>query len=835
MKTIYYVSGGCGSGKTEGAIAYMRQRCHIAGKNILLVQPTKRLLQQTDDRIRQLYPDQRVFLIHGSDDRADWWGQEPVKARIMAFMTEERRGVVLGITHAAFLSMPSWKRTGDWELIIDEIPPADGTFQLNVPETFRWFISDFEIDQGHGSYFRLTRAIGRQRRFDDLAVNREKDDLLAVLRELYARVNSRGHEVCVPRDSWLRLGMPRFDADGRHGALICHWTLRPELLDVWDKPTIMGANFTNSMLHQLWQGKVNFAPHPHIRPAFDQYPREVSERLTIRYVSERRNSVRLQERREEQFRAAINESIAEHWHDEPFLWVANTKQGDDFVVRDGGTRISPITHGRNDCRNYTRIAFFAALNDTPPHFKFLNDACGIPSDVVHEAKTQEIIHQAIMRTALRDAASCQPVEALVVDRATADQLKARLFPAACVAGPDAIDPAFVEHDMVARERARTTLAMTQAERDRKAREAKKRLREEQARLSLLLSGHKIMCGDFVQTQDRHYDPDLIYKPEIVVPGISASFVPAKTSGQVLTHRFTGWADVREVMRRAFDLHYKAKDDNILMSGAKFDPRLSPDTRRGLANIEYVAFMQLDFDGGDLSIDELRVVFDDFAWLAYNSFNNDLDEGQLRYRVFIPFLHPVTVSYYHHLWDALAARIEQFGFTLGEGVPGKRFSGLDKSKRTANSIFYMPCQSRRNYRRNSFFDDSQWDEARILDPLNSAWLDAMDFMPEEARAPLPVEESPHWQVLERSLLALKGDRDEAEIADALDEMRQACMSAAPSTGNATLFLQAAKMKRLGISSDDIQRQLHGMAPLMRHPQERGAQIPSIMKTLRRRAA
>lgn len=829
MKTIYYVSGGCGSGKTEAAITYMLHLCRTSGKNVLLVQPTKFLLEQTSKRIRQRHPDQNVVLIHGENGDDD----VSVKARIMAFMRGHHRRVILGITHAAFLGMKSWHRDGDWHLIMDEIPAADGTFQLNVPDTFRWFIDDFEIESGHGAYFRMSRAVGHQRRFDDVAANKERDDLLAVLHDLYAKVSSKAHDVWVRRDCWNRLGKQRLDGQGRHGALICHWALRPEVFETWDRPTIMGANFTSSMLYLLWQDKVEFAPHPHIKPKFEHYPRETGERLTLHYISERRNSVSLQARLDKRFHTAVNDAISKHWGTEPFLWVGNNAKGGDFIVSKAGTRIPAICHGRNDCVKHTRIAIFAALNDTPPHFKFLEVELGIQADVVHQAKSQEVIHQAIMRTALRDAASSKRVEVLVVDKETALQLKARLFPAARIEGPDEIDPAFIERDMKARERARTKLALTPVERNAKAREAKKRLQDQQLRLSLLLAGgHKTLCVGPSQTHDRCYDYDLNNIVDFVTPGISASFVSTKTSPYVLNEHITNWNEVHALLRDAFAHAYKAKDDNLLMSGAKYDPWLSPDTRRGLANVEYVTFMQLDFDGDDLGVDELHEVLDDFAWLAFNSFNNDLGEGQLRYRVFIPFRHPVTADYYHRLWDALAARIEQYGFTIGRRVPGKPFSGLDKSKRPANSIFYMPSQARRDHRRNSFFDDSQWDEADILDPL--AWLDVLDFAPAEEREALVFDKSPELRGLQGALLAQRANRDEEEISDALADMRSACISAAPGTGNTTLFAQAAKMKRLGISESDRERLLQSLAQLMRNPNERRAQIPSIQKSLRRAA-
>jgi len=830
LKQVYYVTGGCGSGKTEEAITYMHDTCLASGKNILLVQPTKALLEETKRRIEGRFPNQEVVIIHGDNKFRD----QPVHARITDFMTKPHKGVILGITHSAFFGMTGWRRIGAWELIIDEVPAVDGTFQLNVPRTFSWFISDFETEKGHGNFLRLKPA-ARRAHFDDVAANKDKDELYAVLKELYAKVNSRSHDVWVARSNWNKLGHASFGS-GQNSALICHWTLRPEVFADWDAPTIMGANFTSSMLSLIWENKVEFLPHPTIHTRYEQYPPEISKRLTFHFVSERSNSVKLQNRLGSSFEQIINDAIRELWGNAPYLLVVNNSKKESFEIQDSGQHIPAICHGRNDWNQHTRIAFVAALNDTPPHYKFLHEVVGLLPERVRQAKSQEVIHQAIMRTALRDPTSTLPVEALVVDRETAYHLKDRLFPAARVARSIEIHQGLVERDAKAREQAKTKLAQSQTELNKKSRDAKKRLLEDQRLLKELLSGgHNIMCDGSSPTQVRCYDQELNNKPEIITSGVLASFLGSKMSPDVLPEHFTNWHEVRELMQSAYGHQYKAKDDNLLISGARFNSELSPDTSRGLANIEYVAFMQLDFDGGELGLDELKLIFDDFSWLAYNSFNNDISMGQLRYRVFIPFRHPVTAAYYHALWDKLASRIADNGFSVGKQVKCKRCSGLDKSKRPANSIFYMPCQARTDYRRNSFFDDSFWDEAMIIDPLDTGWVEAMAIAVDEARIPMEFEKSAELKALQDAVLAKRSHADEADWNDLMTDIRTACMTASPGEGNDVLFNQAVRLKRHGVNGTELEQNLKSLTTGMRHPAERRAQVPSILSSLELRAA
>src|SRR5262249_9658065 len=79
--------------------------------------------------------------------------------------------------------------------------------------------------------------------------------------------------------------------------------------------------------------------------------------------------------------------------------------------------------------------------------------------------------------------------------------------------------------------------------------------------------------------------------------------------------------------------YEHKEANGLISPAIFDPSLSEETSRGLANVGAIWGIWLDNDGGDLSHEEFARLFPRLRMVITNSYSSVREKP--RWRVFIP--------------------------------------------------------------------------------------------------------------------------------------------------------------------------------------------------------
>jgi len=193
----------------------------------------------------------------------------------------------------------------------------------------------------------------------------------------------------------------------------------------------------------------------------------------------------------------------------------------------------------------------------------------------------------------------------------------------------------------------------------------------------------------------------IYKVFFVRNDIDLSHELSVQSLNVQRSTHINWDDVRSQFRQCLDQIQPKKEDNSLISGALFDLDKDKETTKGLTNIVAVNGMWLDFDDGLLMPDEFARMFPDIRWMLFNSFNNGKN-GQTKYRVVSPTKSPMTQEMYHRIWDAVADRIKDFGYYVGTDLAYEKAlksgrvlpekSGLDVSKRTANSFFYLPCRA-----------------------------------------------------------------------------------------------------------------------------------------------
>ena len=147
----------------------------------------------------------------------------------------------------------------------------------------------------------------------------------------------------------------------------------------------------------------------------------------------------------------------------------------------------------------------------------------------------------------------------------------------------------------------------------------------------------------------------------------------------------------EAMAAAHGRNVASKESNPLFSPAIFDPTRSSGSNRGRDNILYLQNIVLDFENGDLRPTDIPDLFPDLRLVVTNSYGHTSEAP--RFRVIILTSTPVGPAAYEALWDAVADKLREAGYTKSPSAKSRlKRSGLDHSKRAATSLFYLPAQA-----------------------------------------------------------------------------------------------------------------------------------------------
>jgi hypothetical protein len=251
----------------------------------------------------------------------------------------------------------------------------------------------------------------------------------------------------------------------------------------------------------------------------------------------------------------------------------------------------------------------------------------------------------------------------------------------------------------------------------------------------------------------------------------------------------------------------------LFSPAIFDPDRTATasgkpTKRRAGNILYLQNLVLDFEDGDLRPEQFADLFPDLQMVVTNTYRHTNEKP--RFRVVILTSQRMGPQVYEAMFDAIVRKLEDAGYKR-KPKPTSNFkkSGLDHSKRSAVSLFYLPCQGERAS--DSFFIFYNDAHRKPLDP--ETWVRNIS---------LTVDVEP------TTIQPDEGKIDCARFESAITKWRRA----EPGEGNHQFYLLAVELKKIGLSAFEIKAVLTEEAKFGRSPSDRTAQIPSIMSNLLR---
>jgi hypothetical protein len=238
----------------------------------------------------------------------------------------------------------------------------------------------------------------------------------------------------------------------------------------------------------------------------------------------------------------------------------------------------------------------------------------------------------------------------------------------------------------------------------------------------------------------------------------------------------------------------------------------------------------------LSWQRASAIFRDIKHITYNSFNNG-KENTLRFRIVIPFDQPVTTDVAEALWDVLADRVRSDGWFVGRSPSRAELgenSGLDVSKRPANSFYYAPCQSAFG-KKWSFFDATYWNQ-----PVWNV-LDAIENIAADLPAYVEVETTINsGEKLKALIDAMKG-RDNAarKEPDTEDSRKERIVKRAETRwqqcaageGHHEWYVLACSYFRAGLDSIDVETQMRCQLQYAHSQTKRLKELTGVIKSAR----
>lgn len=449
-----YIEGECGEGKTEfvlDLIAEHPKRYICAFPTIKLILDVKKRLDEKHKnfrgnlnyKFRTIYSDKKTD-IRDDDDEPDDTKEETVTSQIAKFrrVVDKRRypNVVLFITHAA-LFQANWQEWKDFELVIDEVPEPYITWTRKFTRHPADLTDAFEVARDEGNYYRLalTDDMSKILENDD---DEELDDIDGIMLGMMDAIRSPNVALYANKVNWDNVTKDKI----RFVRLV-----DPHFLDAFPKVTIMGDEFTRSLLAQvwsythgvIWEQRTDWRPQVRVIPLKSRVhihyfagPDDIrASRNMFRDTDDDRNIMRtiknwmldnikvptLITTNKEHKNLFLSDGDVTSWDEET----------EDGIVRHSKT-INPTflwqpprLQGINTYIERRSVAWMAAMRPNGQEIGFLREAVGLTENDIIRWREYNALYQFIMRICFREFKSAAEGHVYVFDYMQANYLKER--------------------------------------------------------------------------------------------------------------------------------------------------------------------------------------------------------------------------------------------------------------------------------------------------------------------------------------------------------------------------------------------------------------------------
>ena len=790
---INYCSAVAGAGKTH-TLVDLASRLVDEGQNVLIVQPTKALIDETASKFDGVH----CVVLHG-----DTVPHETIKKLMHSFIDPYPEAHVVLTTWSAFEQVSYINRAEDWHIFIDEIPQVHVYENLKAKRTHTLLTDHIRtISEGPTYSLVISENDGELRKIIDGA---REDDVLKPFADIAKRIRSENWASYVEEAAYRDL------IEGRKSELRVFSLLKPAVLAGFRSTTILGANFEESLLYGLWrQQGVAFRVHEELTQGLRFQSHEGGQLIRILYAFDEDWSKTFRNRNSDIAMSRLVEAVKGEFGDRSFLWVANKDVSDGVFVGTNGLRLPNAPHGLNQYQwDYDNVAFLSALNLRTEHFKFL-ESRGLNSDLVRTATYKHVVYQAVMRCSIRDHENRRPKTIIVPDCSTAIWLQG-LFAGSVVEQMDIKLDGVIKNKRSGRPRKHGStndrrIAYRQclkAGLDRFNDYVKPDDKQGLDRSNTKSCDEISFIEDLNNTKSD--DKDILNSRR---HGILWGHKKSKTQLKMidgLTHN--QFIDhLRIFHRNKFDM----KEDNKLISNAYFQKIEGMETERGNKNIQFINGIWLDFDHGNLRHTDFKNIFPKIRIVAFNTWSTAPDK--IRWRAYIPTIRVMTPEEYRVLTAMIVSGVQEAGYWLNAidpNDPSKKAHGIDKGKLGPASLFYLPCQAGDG--ESSFFRDYK-KRRGILDPVE--WLEAARRYP----------------IQSNSLALIEPVNDSVDIViddndPAIQHWRT--VGVLPGHGDAGMFGLYRELKAKGANREQLAMVLRRESGLANSPVDRIRQVERLI--------
>ena len=185
MQQFYKVDSVTGAGKTRAALDCAAETPTV---NYVVVMPTKRLIGRAIKDLKKRRPAiaKQIKVIYSSRTE-----RSLVTGQIYEFLksVKAEQGVILFVTHSAFLRMRHWHRQDHWHVIIDEIIEVTYDEKFSLYENRDKLVELLHLHRCDDKYSYIDAS--DTDRIREIARNGKRDKITAIFQDLAAKLDDR--------------------------------------------------------------------------------------------------------------------------------------------------------------------------------------------------------------------------------------------------------------------------------------------------------------------------------------------------------------------------------------------------------------------------------------------------------------------------------------------------------------------------------------------------------------------------------------------------------------------------------------------------------------------
>lgn len=790
---IHYLDAPAGAGKTY---ALVKEAINMVEneKNVLIIQPIQKLIDQTVENIKKEAPSIEVKVITQETISSE----QTVGGALTEYLKQPYyEAHVLIITWTAFVSLPFAAKKYNWNVLVDEIPQCHLFYENAEAQKHNIVTNHVVARQTSSSYSQL--EVKKHSQLRKIAINKKTNVVFEDYKSLARTLISDNWNSFVSTADFADLiNNPASDC-----RLTVYSILKPSIFAGYESVVIAGALFKDSLFyHAFTKQGVQFIERWSLKGSLKYTEHQNGHLARFLYCTNKLWSKTYRNQNDKVTLNTIVDGSFKAMNDKEFIWAANNDIIDNKLFGQAfeDKRLPNYAHGLNAFTSYDNVIYLTASNLKADQSKFLEEHLSVDREAINIGVHFHAAYQTVLRSSLRNPDSLEHKTIFVPDYFTASRLHS-CFPNSTL---EMVDFGL---DQTVKKAGRIRIHASDTDKVKKH-----RLRRS---LQLLEPWFAETGVSLVPTDD--CNENTLLKDNIVTIFRASVFTSKKsknTAYWVVTETLEEFEYLLEYRSREMVLE---KEKNLLFSPALFDPSLAVDTNRGFANVVMTTSIWLDFDGGDLLPDEFAGMFPSLRMTIYNTYSSTKEK--LRYRVYIPANGIISPSEYKDISASILDTVRSNGYvdTIANDCSEQKAHGIDMGKLGPASLFYLPCQPKDS---NGQFFKIYKDDGRV--PLNvEEWVyQSVATVDADSSVDLP-SFVPDYESMSES-------RREVRVRSAIEKWHIQCCK--EGNGNEAFFDLVCGLEYAGCELCEIEQILYEQAKYAIHPNQRLLDIPRIMKRL-----